>query len=389
MEFLYLSPEFPPNFAHFIFQLEKCGANVWAMGEADFYDMPAPLRRAIRYYVRCDLRSMAAVESALEELLFAKTAMGTPKHFDVVESHNEIWLGLEAHINERFAIAGIRLKDLDCLKKKSAMKMQFAACGLPTARGARLADAAQALKLAKEIGFPLILKPDEGVGAGSIHKVINQAQLEDVLPSLEGDYFMEAFVDAPIVSYDGLVDHDGKLLFENSLTYGDGVLDYVHGKDTFFYVQRRIPKPLSDIGRRLVEAFDVRRKFFHFEFFWTGDAYMPIEINCRPPGGAILDMMNYSVDEDLYAAYARMITGQGTSIVAADKKYYCAYVGRRNRDYIFSHDQLVERLGDALVEFGENPIIFQTAMSRYRYIIRSTSREHMLEMAGDIQRTHT
>ena len=106
MEFLYLSPEFPPNFANFIFQLENCGANVWAMGEADFYDMPAPLRNAIRYYVRCDLRSMAAVESALEELLSAKTAMGTPKHFDVVESHNEIWLGLEAHINERFAIAG-------------------------------------------------------------------------------------------------------------------------------------------------------------------------------------------------------------------------------------------------------------------------------------------
>jgi hypothetical protein len=100
----------------------------------------------------------------------------------------------------------------------------------------------------------LILKPDEGVGAGHIHKVTDLAQLENLLPGLDTDYFMEAFVDASIVSYDGLVDGDGSLLFENSLTYGDGVLDYVHGKDTFFYVERHIPKPLMNIGRQLVRG---------------------------------------------------------------------------------------------------------------------------------------
>ena len=98
-------------------------------------------------------------------------------------------------------------------------------------------------------------------------------------------------------------------------------------------------------------------------------------------------MMNYSVDDDLYAAYARMITGRGrTGVQAADKLYYCAYVGRRDRDYAFSHDQLRHRLGDALVEFGENPFIFQKAMSRYRYLIRSPSLQRLIAMAGDVQR---
>jgi len=385
MEFLYLSPEFPPNFANFILQLEKQGANVWALGEADFYEMPVTLREAIRYYVRTDLTSIEAVEEALEEILSAKTAMGTPDRFDVVESHNEIWLGLEAHLNKVLDIPGIRPTELGRLKKKSAMKQQFAACSLPIARGERMTDRDHGLKLAQEIGFPLILKPDEGVGAGSIHKVTDQAMLEDLLPRLEGDYFMEAFVDAPIVSYDGLVDRDGKLLFENSLTYGDGVLDYVHGKDTFFYVERHIPEPLRDIGLQLVETFEIYRKFFHFEFFWMDGSYMPIEINCRPPGGAILDMMNYSVDDDLYAAYAHMIMGREETAVASEKKHYCAYVGRRDRDYVFSHNQLLQRLGNALVEFGENPDVFRAAMSRYRYIIRSVSREQMLELANDIQ----
>jgi hypothetical protein len=98
-------------------------------------------------------------------------------------------------------------------------------------------------------------------------------------------------------------------------------------------------------------------------------------------------MMNYSVDDDLYAAYAGMIIANGRVTVAANKKFYCAYVGRRNRDYAFTHGQLLQRLGDALVEFGENPKIFQVAMSRYRYIIRSPNRERLLKMAGDIQRT--
>ncbi len=305
--------------------------------------------------------------------------------FDAVESHNEVWLGLEAHINEMMKIPGIRPVDLSRLKKKSVMKRQFMACGLDTARGGRVKNTAQGIALAGEIGFPLILKPDEGVGAGGIHKVADPAQLEDLLPGLDGDYFMEAFVDAPIASYDGVVDRGGNLLFENSLLYGDGVLDYVHGKDTFFYVERHIPEPLRVIGRQLVKAFGIQRKFFHFEFFCVGDTYMPIEINCRPPGGAIVDMMNYSVDDDLYAAYARMITGRGQGKLVRNRKYYCAYAGRRDRNYVYSHDQLLRHLGNALVEFGENPPVFQEAMSRYRYIIRSSNRAQLLEMVRDIQ----
>ena len=38
-----------------------------------------------------------------------------------------------------------------------------------------------------------------------------------------------------------MTDYDGKVVFENSLIYGDGVLEYVLGKDTFFYVSRHIP----------------------------------------------------------------------------------------------------------------------------------------------------
>jgi len=45
-----------------------------------------------------------------------------------------------------------------------------------------------------------------------------------------------------------------------------------------------------------------------FDIDESGDGdYVPIEINCRPPGASILNMMNYSIDDDLYRAYALMI----------------------------------------------------------------------------------
>ena len=177
-----------------------------------------------------------------------------------------------------------------------------------------------------------------------------------------------------------MTDYDGKVVFENSLIYGDGVLEYVLGKDTFFYVSRHIPAELGAIGRKLVPRFDIRRKFFHFEFFKINGTYMPIEINCRPPGGAILDMMNYSVDDDLYRAYAGMIAG-GRPDIQSPKKYYCCYLGRKDKHYTHSHQEILAAFGHNLVEHDLNPPVFRQAMGTERYIFRSPDEADILEMA--------
>jgi hypothetical protein len=383
MEFLYISPEFPPNYANFILQLDKMGVNVWGIGEADFYFMPENLRSAMKWYVRTDLSSAAHVDKTLEQLLSVKTSAGTPPHFDLVESHNEQWLRLEGLINEKYGIDGIKSQDLDRLKKKSVMKKLFNEAGLTVARGEPVTDLAQGLQLAGELGYPLILKPEEGVGAGGIHKVEDEARLKHLLATINGEYLLEEFIDGRIVTYDGLTDRKGRIIFENSLIYGEGVLENVLGKDTFFYVNRSIPEKLSKIGRQLTTLFDIRRKFFHFEFFTIDSDYIPIEINCRPPGGAILDMMNYSVDDDLYAAYARMIA-QGEATVAARKKYYCCYLGRRDKKYVHTHADILATWGQGLVEYAENPPLFREAMGRYRYIFRCEKLNELNEIANYI-----
>lgn len=381
MDILYISPDFPPNYANFVKRLHGEGIRVWAIGETDFYSMPAELRTCIRWYARTDLNNWRTSEHAINEILEVKHAQGIEGTFDWVESHNEAWLRLEAFINERLSIPGIALREIDRLKKKSVMKRIFQEAGLRVARGAVVSTVQEALRLAGDLGYPVILKPNEGVGAGGTHRVDGPDQLETVFAELRQDYILEEFVEAPIVTYDGLADADGNVVFENSLIYGEGLIEYAQGKDTFFFVSRQIPERLAAVGKALVRRFDVRRKFFHFEFFEADGDYIPIEINCRPPGGVIIDMMNYSIDGDLYRAWARMLMRRPLDLPEA-KKYVVAFIGRKDKPHALSHDRLVERLGDRLVESAENPPLYWEVMGRTRYLFRCPDEAEARELAA-------
>jgi biotin carboxylase len=386
MDILYISPEFPPNYVHFIRHAHALGARVWAIGEAEFFSMPAEVRSWIRWYVRTDLGNWRTAVRAVNELLEAKHALGYEGAFDLVESHNENWLRLEAIINERFGITGIRSEDTEPLKKKSLMKHVFQRRGLPTARGGPVADLDEALQLAEELGYPVILKPDEGVGAGAPTAWAALSSSHRCSRSLAPGYLLEEFIDAPIVTYDGLTDREGTIIFDNRLVYGEGLIEYTLGTDTFFYVSRSIPERLAEIGASLVAAFGIRRKFFHFEFFVRHGEYVPMEINSRPPGGPILDMMNFSVDGDLYRAWACVVTGQPVEL-PREKKFAVGYVGRKDKAYRLSHEDLLARFGPSLVETAENPLVFQGIMGRTRYLFRSENESDMPIIAAAVRQT--
>jgi hypothetical protein len=380
---LYLSPNFPPNYQQFIVHLTNLGIKLYGIGEGDFYDMPENVRQKISWYVRTSLADHAAVDKALDYMI-AQNPQLQEQGFDIVEGHNEAWLRLEGYLNERFKIKdGVRPKDLDKWKKKNDMKKIFLQIGLKVAKGDVVATLDKALAMARNLKYPVILKPNEGVGASGVHCLKNEQELQELWPRLQGEYLIEEFIHGDIVTYDGLTDHQGRVIFENSLIYSEGILDCVIGKDPSFYVTPSIPAKLSTIGKKVVKAFDIRRKFFHFEYFVKDGDFIPIEVNCRPPGGPILDMINYSVDDDLYYRYALLIARKENKI-PQEKKYYCGYVGRRDRHYHYNHHQIRDRHGQHLIEAFENMPLYWEAMGRYRYIFRATSLDKIKEIMRDL-----
>jgi len=155
---------------------------------------------------------------------------------------------------------------VDRLKKKSMMKRIFQDAGLSAAQGAVVSTVQEALRLAEELGYPVILKPDEGVGAGGTHRVDSPSRLEALFPEFRQDYLLEEFIDAPIVTYDGLTDREGNVVFENRLVYGEGLIEYAQGTDTFFFVSRRIPSACGRWGRPSCSGSRCAGNFFTSSF---------------------------------------------------------------------------------------------------------------------------
>ncbi|OFZ26286.1 MAG: hypothetical protein A2381_19160 [Bdellovibrionales bacterium RIFOXYB1_FULL_37_110] len=378
MKILYISPEFPENFQNFVIRLCEAGVDVYAVGSNDFYSMSEKVRSAIKYYINTNLENYNDLKNAIHYMM---TTCHIDK-FDYVESHNEHWLYVESKINEDFNIPGIKPNTLGMWKKKSIMKDIFKANGLPHAKGRLVGDLHDAIKLAQELHYPVILKPDIGVGACGVKKIKSQMELEQHFEKMEKPFLMEECLKGTLVTYDGLTDKTGKIIYDSSFVYNEtGVLDYLSGNDPACYIRKDLPPELIKLGQKVVKIFKVERKFFHLEFFDHNGVYTPVEVNSRPPGGHIIDMMNYGLEEDLYKAWADMIADK--KVTLKNRKYLCGYFGRQNKNYKTTPDELYKKYAKEMITYFVPPALYWETMGKHIYIFKSEMESTILNIIKD------
>ncbi len=186
------------------------------------------------------------------------------------------------------------------------MKTVFNQAGLKTARGKIVNKIEEAEEFITEVDYPVIVKPDNGVGAVNTFKLENQDDLVNFFEKkTEDDYIMEEYIEGDIITFDGLIDAEGNPVFSSSLIYSGGIMESVNeGLDLYYYIPRELPEDIVDAGMKTIKAFGFKERFFHFEYFKkdNGDIYA-LEVNIRPPGGLTLDMFNYANDIDIYRQY--------------------------------------------------------------------------------------
>jgi hypothetical protein len=227
----------------------------------------------------------------------------------------------------------------------------------------------------------VIAKPDVGVGAARTYKINDDQELETFFAQKPlVDYIMEAFVDGVICSFDGIADREGKPVFYTAHTYSLGVMDAVNqDANIYYYSLRDIPADLEYAGRRVLNAFQVRERFFHFEFFRrrSDDCIIALEVNVRPPGGMTTDMFNYANDIDVYFQWAHVLVYNNFS-AKYTRPYHCAYIGRKlNRTYALSHEELLRYFGENLVHHEPISGIFSSALGDYGYLVRSPNLDYI------------
>jgi len=383
MNLVYLCPQFPPNFTPFCRRLKDLGVNVLGIGDEPAEALTQEVLDSLTtYYMVDDLHNYDSLLRACGHFTHQYGKI------DRLESHNEYWLATDARLRQDFNIQGLKPSDMLFMRRKSGMKEVFRKAGIQVAPGKVVHTLAEAEEVIRETGYPVVAKPDDGVGALDTFKIHNREELLSFIEKKPAhDYIMEDFIKGTIFSFDGLTDRNGNIIFSTAHTYSQGIMEVVNNEDhVFYYSLKKIPSELEEVGRKTVSAFKVKERFFHIEFFKTGPTdYVALEVNMRPPGGYTTDMFNYASDIDVYDLWANVVNGR-TVPLEYERKYHCCYVSRKNRiNYIHSHEAIIARYGSCILEVKSVPGVFSTALGDIGYIFRTEHQPEIIEITSFIQ----
>lgn len=390
MNVIFISPHFPLHFYHFCDRLKRLGVNVLGIGDAPYDSIGRSCQDSLTeyYYVK----SLEDYEEVYRAAAFFIFKYG---RIDYIDSQNEYWLELEARLRTDFHItSGFQTSDMEAVKRKSEMKKGYQTANVKTARFHLVTDQESSLAFIRQVGYPVIVKPDNGVGASNTWKLNSDEEFFEFYRTKPDILFiMEEFIPGHVETFDGITNGNCDILFCTGQVMEQTPMDMLLGSgENVSYTQNVQTTDLYDIGSRVVKAFNTRYRFFHFEFFRLdedkaglgkkGDI-LGLEVNMRAPGGYIPDKMNYAYDVDVYQIWAEsLVYNENRSFKNYSFKYYVTHFGRSDQaDYLHSPEDIRKNYAGRLLLEKEPPKSISGGMGSHIFLLRSASREELNEQA--------
>jgi hypothetical protein len=378
MNYVLISPHFPPNYYLFAVGLRELGVNVLGLADEPYANLRRELKGALTEYYH--VSNMHNYDDLLRALGYFIHRYG---RIDRIDSHNEYWLETEALLRTDFNIPGFKVDTIQRVKRKSLMKQTYMEAGVKAAKGRVVPNITNARRFVKEVGYPVVAKPDIGVGAAKTYKIHNDSELKQFFQAKPPvDYIIEEFIQGTILTFDGLADRDGTPVFYSSMQYSQGIMETVNeDTDVYYYTLRQIPPDLEEAGRKVLKAFDVRERFFHFEFFRADrdNQIVALEVNMRPPGGLTTDMFNYANDIDVYREWAHVVVYNHFT-ARYSRPYFCCYISRKSaKHYAHSHEDVMTTYGGCIIHHEAISGVFSAALGDHGYLVRDPDFDVILE----------
>ena len=388
--FVYISPNFPSNHWNFCHHLKENGINVLGIGDADYDSLTDELKGSLNEYYK-----VSSLENYDE--VFRAVAFFTYKYgkIDWLESNNEYWLIRDAKLRTEFNItSGFHSEDMDVVKFKSRMKENYRKAGIPVARYHIVDDYENCKRFIEEVGYPVVAKPDDGVGASDTHKIKSDEDLKHFFETkMDVRYIMEEFITGEVQTYDAIINSKGEAIFESGNVTVSNLMETVSTNgNAAFYERSVLPEDLLEAGRKTAKAFGVKSRMIHLEFFrLTKDQYLgkkgdivALEVNMRPSGGIAPTMKNYAKGTDVYKIWADMIAFD-KSDKKCEAEQVCAFASRRDgHSFKLSPEEVREKYASALKEEGRVEEALSGAMANYLFLANFDTEEEARDFIVDV-----
>jgi biotin carboxylase len=318
-----------------------------------------------------------------------------------------------AEARDALGIVGMGVETARGFRDKDRMKEILRAHGVPVARSELVTSPHELVEFVGRVGFPIIVKPQAGLGSRATYRVTSQKDLEalaqtGLVPSREHPLQAEEFVRAREHTCE-TVTIAGKPVWSSGTRYFPTPLEVLETSWMQYCVL--LPREADDptwtafhpINQAALEALFGGAKhgagtaLTHMEWFLKDDGSMLVsEVGARPPGVHIMPMMGLAHETDMVRDWCELIAFDRFTPKA--RKWACGAAFFRGQGAgkrvvsVSGIDEAVARCGDALVE-ARTPKVGQPRAEGYEgegwAIVRSATtegvRQALLALVENVQ----
>ncbi len=356
MHVIFVEPAFPYNQSKFVFGLRDAGARVTGIGELPGDSLPGELRDALYGYEQ--VPSVVHEPSLLEAVKRVQAREPAERLEATVEAH----IMAAARVRETCGIPGTSVRTSYLCRDKPAMKEALRQAGIPTAQSSGTDSAEEVRDFAREIGYPLIIKPRDAAGAAGTWRVSSDEELENALTESNVEAGASVAVEEFVEGHEGFFDTlsiDGEIAHHFITHYYPNVLEAMRTRwisPQFIATNRLAAESYEDVrelGKKVIDALEIGTSATHMEWFFGPKGLKFSEIGCRPPGVGAWDLYCAAHEMDVYKEWAMTIVHGRTS-----QKRTCRFSAglinlRPDRDgHVVGYDgpEVLEQLGDLVID---------------------------------------